>query len=471
MRPIILFLFFICCPELIYSQNYQFVSSSTIHYFKKVSTSTDFQPIQATSFDSIAYSSPDSIFYPFKTLGLNVDFVPSECSHESVPSWLGDKIILNPSGETLIINMAGDTILLWTSATLGDSFKCYTYASGDSIMATVTAVTQESYYGIQDSVKTFNLSSTEPSFQLDSTPIKVAQNLGLIASCFFNDFPNTTDYYELCGQDNPRLGITKPTFNDIHNLEVWDQIQYSYTAYPSSDKIRKRVLNKTALPGDSVSYTMNVFTEHEQQATGPNNPGSNYTSDMNVTEVYSISQNYYSDAIPEKLYVDNQNISAVYHFYHSDDCGYKIELVKEAALGTNGCFSNWHIPYKSYTSESGANNYYNYCNDPQLGGCSYSNNLVYKENSSATFCGTPIILNLNETNKVDISIFPNPTQNFISVQGLSNTCPYQIIDLMGKVVKSGHVLVEIDLSDLSQGAYILEIKRIGNEISLPLIKN
>lgn len=79
--------------------------------------------------------------------------------------------------------------------------------------------------------------------------------------------------------------------------------------------------------------------------------------------------------------------------------------------------------------------------------------------------------------KTELKLFPNPTSDAITITSNENETEditYNIIDLLGRVVKKGHSKLnqEINIQDLNNGNYIVEIKNTEGEIvRKKLIKN
>lgn len=79
--------------------------------------------------------------------------------------------------------------------------------------------------------------------------------------------------------------------------------------------------------------------------------------------------------------------------------------------------------------------------------------------------------------KKEISIYPNPTNNFITIQNNRNSTEnfeYKIVDLTGRTVKSGDSKFneQINIESLSNGNYIIQIQTEYREkFTEKLIKN
>ncbi len=74
------------------------------------------------------------------------------------------------------------------------------------------------------------------------------------------------------------------------------------------------------------------------------------------------------------------------------------------------------------------------------------------------------------TNKIQLSIYPNPTSDFLNIQNVKGLQNVRIFDMTGKKVKETSSAA-VDVKDLSNGRYILNVY-YGNEvISRKFIKN
>lgn len=78
-------------------------------------------------------------------------------------------------------------------------------------------------------------------------------------------------------------------------------------------------------------------------------------------------------------------------------------------------------------------------------------------------------LSAEDFNNVKVSIYPNPTSNFITVSGLFNSESYVIYDMMGRALQNGDINDNntINIENLSNGSYIL---KLTNGFSSSIIK-
>lgn len=82
---------------------------------------------------------------------------------------------------------------------------------------------------------------------------------------------------------------------------------------------------------------------------------------------------------------------------------------------------------------------------------------ILEKNSIVTFDAA---LSTNAVEKNKIILFPNPSKNEISFQGIHKTTDYEIFSIDGKLLKKGkyHQNNSINISDLKPGIYFIKIK-------------
>ena len=82
----------------------------------------------------------------------------------------------------------------------------------------------------------------------------------------------------------------------------------------------------------------------------------------------------------------------------------------------------------------------------------------------------PIPLSVNEMGAINVSIYPNPTADFVRVSNLTRA-NYQIMDLKGAMVKSGTMLDNnINISDLQSGTFIIMLDDETSSYQSTLVK-
>jgi len=84
--------------------------------------------------------------------------------------------------------------------------------------------------------------------------------------------------------------------------------------------------------------------------------------------------------------------------------------------------------------------------------------------------GTCPTASIDDQNQLNISIYPNPTNDKLFIQGLSSSSKVLIYNVLGKLVLSQTISKEIDVKQLSKGIYILKIIDEQNETTRKFIK-
>jgi len=80
-------------------------------------------------------------------------------------------------------------------------------------------------------------------------------------------------------------------------------------------------------------------------------------------------------------------------------------------------------------------------------------------NSSEFALNSNIVTSITETNNNDISVFPNPTNDFVYIKGLSQNSELIITDCTGRelINQKTNNNVLINLTNVPSGMYILNV--------------
>lgn len=73
----------------------------------------------------------------------------------------------------------------------------------------------------------------------------------------------------------------------------------------------------------------------------------------------------------------------------------------------------------------------------------------------------------------DISIYPNPTNNFVTLSGVEGSATIELYNVLGKIVLSQKITkdkTEIDLSKETNGVYFIKIITENNSVTKKIIK-
>jgi hypothetical protein len=71
-----------------------------------------------------------------------------------------------------------------------------------------------------------------------------------------------------------------------------------------------------------------------------------------------------------------------------------------------------------------------------------------------------ILSDINEIPELEIGIFPNPTSDFITIQGIPKSANFRVIvtDLSGRIIKSESNKSKIDIREFTSGMYLVSIE-------------
>jgi len=79
-------------------------------------------------------------------------------------------------------------------------------------------------------------------------------------------------------------------------------------------------------------------------------------------------------------------------------------------------------------------------------------------------------LGTNENNKTEISIYPNPVNDYLNINSDKKISAISITDLTGKTLFEGTNLNKIDVNHLPKGLYLIKIKTDNSESIQKFIK-
>jgi hypothetical protein len=461
-----------------FAQDYQTFHSEHIHYYKENSEGY----MLASQIISYEIIEGDTILYPFRSTRFSDDGLI-----RNYPSWMGEKIFIKEDGINVFFNSDLDTIFVDTNTEIGESFTYYTFASGNTVQATVISITEETILGSVDSIKTFVITSDEPDFLFNEHQIRLGKSSGLIDVFPFYSFPNQYGpidalKYELVGQLYPRLGITKPTHADVNDIEVGDVVNHItrrfFNGFGFTDTRRNTILAKNYIEPDSVKYTIEIYWKHHYSGTSEENPEyTTYSLDTILVKIYSVSDEFISPLlIPEKDYGGGETDN-VFTLTHKDDCGYK--EVRDTR-GTSPLIEDPEVlgyfdyPKRTWTNKSFSldEDYFSLIDN--LGAANYdSSRFCNKLKHNEDVCGNSGFLNIEPAaEQIDFLIYPNPTSDNLNIQNIE-FFNYVIYNIEGKMVlngysDSGHLT--IDLLSFQKGLYIIQLTTQNSSTTRKFIK-
>ena len=91
--------------------------------------------------------------------------------------------------------------------------------------------------------------------------------------------------------------------------------------------------------------------------------------------------------------------------------------------------------------------------------------LLFWQTATTVICNIELPLNVEASNQINLTIFPNPASSFLYIETTENFDNYTIISAEGKLQASGKLFSnKIDVNDLSSGLYYLQISNLKGNI-------
>ena len=78
---------------------------------------------------------------------------------------------------------------------------------------------------------------------------------------------------------------------------------------------------------------------------------------------------------------------------------------------------------------------------------------------------------MSEPEYKDVFIYPNPTDNYLFIEGNKNPISISVYNLLGVEVITKSTTNKINVSELSKGIYIIKISDGKNLINKKFVKN
>lgn len=476
-------LLFIC--SFLFSQNYQLISSKGYKLFQ-IQSEAGFV-VKALRVDSVVLNGLDSIFY------FNHELERVEDTYSAVyangNSFLGKCITIKNDGFNNLVNQKKDTLKFKTNATLGETWVFY--QRNDSVLkAKVSAIDQENFLGVSDSVKTFSLklevNGLVQNSLFDTLNFKISKKYGVLSIINLNYFhePPASEYHyiygyndpnsivqvnylkkhELIGQSNPKIGTQNLTKKDLHNFNVGDEFHYkgSYNfgleclcTYTTNSKYIYRILDKYNV-SDTIVYKVE-FTSHDE-GHYKDSIWNKFNIDTMYDKIYSDSQ---FDELPFIPYFDT--MSNLLHINKMSSLSEK----EVRCLGYRPELDYYREPIgnvikvcEAYHPKIYNPNPTGYVFFPDYG----STALVYSKSGEEEW-GTPLRL-IESSNEIlteeILSVYPNPSNSVFNFS-FKNEGNYEISIF---ALNGAHIFnsncheskLLVDLSSFSKGIYQYAVK-------------
>jgi hypothetical protein len=463
----ILLLAVLLIPMISPAQNYQCVQDSTINYF----TNKDHY-LRAIRIDSVTTVNGNKVLYPFKTA--RGDYYNAALRKGG--SWLGETITILPDGTHYFSNYTNDTLVIKASAMLNDSWVFYDDTSVVHYEATVTAEDTMTVLGTLDSVKTIIITAKDtagivvPNIYTGKV-IVFSKNHGFVRCFDLYNFPSQLphgfDYYSYKAQsmDFSLVSFHNPTTVELHDYKVGDRFQrmdYSYmyvnVAYTSLLILDKQV------SGSQVTY--NVLETVEKVKAVP--PLGNETV-MSVINIVADNRTFLDlQKLPEEW---GGRVILFYNPVDEQFCyigKYYASMPNFAYyLGDSAMINTFEPCGTSISYKLGAGIIvYAECNDPTGFNPYWYLKYVNKNNNP---CGSHFTLSVDKTSAENdgIKVYPNPANNYLSIEANEIALAVDFIDVTGRVVKKvqlSNLNERVDITDISSGMFLLRFRDgMGNQ--------
>ena len=459
--------------------------------------------------DSVQVINGDSILYPSPSIVPVVNGEGNYCLNPKQASWLGKAIIIKENGENTFINVDNDTLVFNTQAVLNEVWEVIRWNDSSYIEAEVTSISQESFLGQEDFVKTisFRVIGREEDFsKIENERVKISENYGLMRTFNFHYFPHIEafDYLELdeylinngnigydstfislatmelSGLSNPFFGVKELETIDVYDYEIGDEIHivegYRFLSQIVEDRVIQEILDKTVFGLDSVKYLIRIVKENEEPINSIAEESiitidtielmvraNDFIEDQNqFSGISQFDDNglFFNQAFMHQLY-RNDNNRLVKTFNNASNYIMRESLndicwVETPAMNSEEFFGFTGL---SYIEGVGGPFYM----EDIIDNTNYRSLIYY--NKGEEFFGTPqIITGINSSTESEshVILYPNPSNGEFKIESDDFNKLNQIIilDLNGQQVFQSEVENKdhiFNLSDLNTGIYVYKI--------------
>ena len=475
-------------------KNYNVVENGRTYFYDKQGQS------YAVRADSVIYIAGDSLFYHFNMLRNTAANMQEGCVDVYGGSLLGKYNILSQDGKFKIITFHNDTVVLMPYAALDETWQMYRLVNGSYLEAKITNISNQVVLGDTDEVKTISITAKDALGDTIYHPFNqkhllLSASHGLLLTYDFYMFPTDTTLCHLKGTNNPLSGETLPIksffdFNindEFHLVEkslhyLWNSGWYIDSGFTKSTI--KTIISKNVSPADtSITYSYSLCSRTVQYTNSL--PDTVATKDT-ITETISLIN--FPDTTFEQLPLQT---------FYTQESMYNLPLVRQ--YNYNNLYNNRHVRvHCEWEPISFDSCWHNMIVDPNpqefkyIEGCGgpytyfadwigavYEFDLVYFKKGNETW-GIPVAPDceslLTSTNSVNadiyINVYPNPTSDIIHIQTTGKKAlNAEVFNIYGSLMLTSKTTDVIDMSNLSEGIYILKINFNDISVIRKIIKN
>lgn len=469
----------ICCD----AQNWQTITSNRSPMFMYENSGF----MRAIRIDSVFLAGTDSVFFNYRSVNDSVfDVTPYSwsptCYTDS--SWIGSSVIIKTNGDNIFVTETLDSVLIKSLSNLSDSWAMYRFANGDRLVATVTTEGIDTVLSVPDSTKEISLQFQDSmgnnlNGNINGHQFTISKSFGLIRTLAFRNFPSSLLRFDLIGMNGFSAGVQNLTAFEIYDYNIGDVLQY-YIKYSTLNtlqifNIQNTILGKSySINNDSVTYTIDDSTLHEVQAMGSTFSFSH--SIYNVTYLLQSPFDNTLNVLPHEVSITDstgnnafceQSLNTNYNTRTYKSIFTDLTIDSPFLCGgyyfSSGNFWCWSVKY-TYAKGLGMVLQEN-VNPYATRICIW--NMNYFKKGVETW-GTPFLfyqaVNLDEVEKNQLQITPNPTTGKLTISNLQQAInKIDVFNILGEKVMSFNlytpnspVPTEIDISSFPPGIYIVQ---------------
>ena len=253
-----------------FCQNYNTIVQGDTSYYLYLNNSFDPSQSKQTEtavwIDSIGTATGGTSLFNYRRFDY-FNLPGGGCDSSTRISCFGTHLVQFSNGYDVFITENGDSVFVNRLAVPGANWVFYRFPNGDYLQATLNSITQGSFLGINDSIKTISLqtknsgSANIPGYY-NGKELWLSNNHGLVKTFGYRFFPGDTTVYELSGWSGNTAGFQNITANEIFNFDIGDEFHYhnlySFSVLGQDHYyIEWHVLNKTvSLNNDTITYEM-----------------------------------------------------------------------------------------------------------------------------------------------------------------------------------------------------------------------
>jgi len=406
-------------------------------------------------------------------------------------SWVGDSVILYTDGSTRIINQYGHS-LYFQSMISTESWVIFQEENGARMEGRFAGFeTFETFPGFNDLIGTIEITVYDSLGNIFSNhpyqgfKIIISQSFGVIKTFSLNSFIGIYEegdwsidksVYYLVGVKTPetQYGFLYRFNPIVSRVDVGTEIHYSYSYLTKEDEgyyeVKRKFLNK--------SFNDSLVIYEGQECIHY------WTYDFDTLYTTVFKESYHYNLRPREIkFAENpseQSYIRVHRMTRDGDFETR-ESFKFSIFELDYSFSHndktlWAVKpdysysmgaYLVYEFIDGLGRFKRYRGESKTG-----DHIVYYKTPTEEW-GIPLEFNcpdnigLKETQKTQITIYPNPTEDIIYINSPQKIDQAIIYDMQGRLLKQFELRNQslLDVSDLESGVYLLVIMNEKKQIS------